>query len=494
MHTQNKEQLNEKRGKMMLKVGKNKKAHAVSAILKLEDMTYQPENEGLNEIHKRLVAGRNDFRELAVNTLDSVIQMSVIDATVKANIEKIGTVNTSIEEEVGNVSEAANSTSRIASEMSKAHENLTQTIIDVSEEATQVVMEIDDCEQKLNHVTELSKSAIEASGEVKSEIDNLLDLVGHMNEVIGGINSISNQTNLLALNASIEAARAGEVGKGFAVVAEEIRKLADETKGLTAHMESFLQNIVDASKKSSASVEITVERMHNINASIEDVYKITGNNREGMGTITDSISSLAAVSEEISSSMNELDNQMSFVDQMCSALESNVHTLEVSSDAIEAVIEPALKAEKHLDNSMTIISKMGLDKFYMLENQTVIHYLERAADEHIKWLDNFKKIVDTGKISIIQTDHRRCTLGHMHYSIQPVHPEVKKLWGELESDHKKLHEFGKELIAYAKEGNHTDGHTLLNKAIACNDELQKKEHQLVELIHRLTEQGISIFE
>lgn len=473
---------------------KNKKMQAITAISKLENMNYEPENKELNEIHERLLSGRDDFRGLAVNTLDSIIQMSVIDATVKANVEKIESVNGAIEEEVGNVSEAANSTSCIASEMSKAHENLTQTIIEVSEEATQVVMEIDDCEHKLNHITELSKSAIEASGEVKNEIDNLLDLVGHMNEVIDGINSISNQTNLLALNASIEAARAGDVGKGFAVVAEEIRKLADQTKGLTAHMGSFLQSIVDASKKSSASVEVTVNQMYDINDNIQDVYKITGDNRESMGTITDSISSLAAVSEEISSSMNELDNQMTFVDQMCSELNNNVKTLKISSEAIEAVIEPALKVERHLDGSMSTISKMGHDRFYMLENQTVIDYLERAAAEHIKWLDNFKRIIDTGKINIIQTDYKRCTLGHMHYSIQPVHPEVKKLWEELENNHKKLHGFGAELVEYAKAGRAADGHTLLEKATSCNQELQKEEHKLVELINSLTAQGISIFE
>lgn len=474
--------------------GKNKKNNVISAISNLNDMEYIPENGELNDIHKRLVNGRKEFQNLATNTLDSVIQMSVIDVTIKANIEKIESVNTAIEEEVDNVSEAANSTSCIASEMSKAHENLTQTIIEVSEEATQVVMEIDDCEQKLNHVTDLSQAAIRSSGEVKSEISNLLDLVGHMNEVIDGINSISNQTNLLALNASIEAARAGDVGKGFAVVAEEIRKLADETKELTAHMGEFLQNIVDASKKSSTCVEETVGQMNNINESIKDVYKITGDNRNSMGTITDSISSLAAVSEEISSSMNELDSQMSFVDDMCSQLRENVKTLEVSSQAIEEVIEPALKVESHLDDSMAIISQMGLDAFYMLDNQVVINYLERAAKEHMEWIEKFKKIAETGKITVMQTDYRRCTLGHMHYSIQPVNPEVAALWSKLEDNHKKLHEYGAELVTYAKAGQHEKGLDLIAKVEACNAELQKEEKQLVDLIHKLSAEGVSLFE
>lgn len=473
---------------------KNKNDNLIQAIANLTDMKYEPANEPYNNVHQRLVNGRKNFQDVATNTLNSVIQMSVIDVTVKANIEKIEAVNKAIEEEVDGINEAANSTSVIASEMSKAHENLTTTIIDVSEEATQVVMEIDDCEQKLNHITELSSSAIKTSAEVKSEIDNLQELVTHMNEVIDGINSISSQTNLLALNASIEAARAGEAGKGFAVVAEEIRKLADETKSLTANMGEFLQNIADTSKKSSVCVDEAVEEMNSINTNIQDVYKITADNRSSMGAITDSISSLAAVSEEISSSMNELDDQMSNVDEMCQQLRENVRTLEVSSDAIEAIVEPALKVEEHLDDSMSIVSEMEHDVFYKIDEQVIIAYLERSAGEHIKWVENFKKIVETGKINIIQTNHRRCTLGHMHYSIKPIHPEVKRLWEELENNHKTLHEYGAQLVDLAQKGQAiSEGPALVPKVEKCLADLEAEEKRLVELIQSLAAQGVRIF-
>ena len=75
-----------------------------------------------------------------------------------------------------------------------------------------------------------------------------------------------------------------------------------------------------------------------------------------MDTITDSISSLAAVSEEISSSMNELDNQMENVDEKCNLLIVNISILEVSSQAINDIVEQAIKAEEHLDQSMLVIS------------------------------------------------------------------------------------------------------------------------------------------
>ena len=117
-----------------------------------------------------------------------------------------------------------------------------------------------------------------------------------MNEVIEGINAISEQTNLLALNASIEAARAGEAGKGFAVVAEEIRQLAEGTKQLTGNMGEFVEGIRDASEKSSKSVDVAITSLDNIDQKINAVWNINDENKKNVGTISESIGSLAGIS------------------------------------------------------------------------------------------------------------------------------------------------------------------------------------------------------
>ena len=138
------------------------------------------------------------------------------------------------------IHDAAAETSSIAEEVRNAHEGLTNTIVDVSEKTTDIYKKIENGQEELTAIRDLSKDAISESTEMKKNMDALMDVINHMNEVIEGINAISEQTNLLALNASIEAARAGEAGKGFAVVAEEIRQLAEGTKQLTGNMGEFV--------------------------------------------------------------------------------------------------------------------------------------------------------------------------------------------------------------------------------------------------------------
>lgn len=96
----------------------------------------------------------------------------------------------------------------------------------------------------------------ENSGQVVSIISSLGMRIKSISAFAGEITNIAEQTNLLALNASIESARAGEAGRGFAVVSEEIKKLAEQSKNLSADIGIVINELL---KESDLSVESMTE-------------------------------------------------------------------------------------------------------------------------------------------------------------------------------------------------------------------------------------------
>lgn len=477
-----------------MKIRKKASEATIESISRLIPMNYDTRNGALNGIHKRLVKGRREFERVTTKIMDAVIRMSAMDLTLETNAAAIEQVNTSIVAAVETINETAESTAKITSEVSKAHENLTATIIEVSSESSNIMGDIHSCENELTSISELSATAISTAQGMKVDLYGLIDVIDNMTKVVSAINSISSQTNLLALNASIEAARAGEAGKGFSVVAEEIRTLAEETKSLTKSMGTFVDAIQDASHKSSESVDTTVAELEHINDNIQNVWKITGNNRKSMDHINESVSSLAAVSEEISSSMNELDNQMQHVSGECQLLHSNTELLQISNRSMLELVEPAKMIEKHLEESTKIMGSMVQDAFYMLDNQVLLNCLNSAIDAHLNWLNTLQEMAQSGTLKVLQTDCTKCGLGHFYYAFKPVNPQIVDIWKGLEEKHKIFHSYGTEMINAIQSERSTDLLQIYEKAEICSKDLISDFQMMIQIIETLSKDNIRIFE
>ena len=350
-------------------------------------------------------------------------------------------------------------------------EELTNTIISVSEEMSEVYKKIEVGQDELTAIKELSKQTIQISQEMQRDMNELFEVINQMNEVIAGIDAISMQTNLLALNASIEAARAGEAGKGFAIVADEIRGLAEQTQKLTGDMGSFVEGIKDASQKSTRSATSTIEALGDMTERIENVWEINNENQSHVSKVDESISSLAAVSEEISSSMAEMENQ----------LKNNTVVMRDVSKQLKKAVEPVEEIEHTLDEAVKQMGDMTEDAFYHLENQEFAKYLSNAINAHRSWLANLKKMVDNRSIVPLQLNSAKCGFGHFYYAMNPSIPGVKPIWDELGPKHQKFHQFGGAVMDALKNDDYVKAESIYREAENYSKELIKDMESIIQL-------------
>lgn len=94
-----------------------------------------------------------------------------------------------------------------------------------------------------NEVHDAFQQIVKGMGNLKEDANTMEDSVKEIGTIATYVIDIATRSNILGLNANIEAARAGEHGRGFAVVANEIRKMAETSKGAAEDITSQLMQI-----------------------------------------------------------------------------------------------------------------------------------------------------------------------------------------------------------------------------------------------------------
>ncbi len=442
--------------------GKNNQL--ISAVAELKDVDYS-KNPKLENIYKRLLKGRKQFENVMSKDLQAIMQISSLDLTLNHVTNEMHEISENVAEETEIIRTSADECSNVAQQVNGQHEELTNTIIHAAEDTDEVYKKIEAGQSELSIIKELSIKTIDESKDMQKDMDVLLNIISHMNEVIAGINSISSQTNLLALNASIEAARAGDAGRGFAVVADEIRQLAEETQKLTANMGQFVERIKDASQKSAKSVTTTIESLDTVTKKIGEVWIINNENQQNVSKINDSISSLASVSEEISSSMIEMEAQTVNIKEQCHNLEGNTQALRSSSEKLKAATKPVVTIEQVLSEATKQLGDMTDDAFFRMEYTEFVDYMDTAIQAHKAWLQNLTEMVKNKEIWPIQLNSKKCGFGHFYYSMTPKTPEINKIWKTVADKHQKLHDYGNHVLKSLMDENYTEAQKYCNEAI-----------------------------
>ncbi|WP_396021840.1 methyl-accepting chemotaxis protein [Bacillus cereus group sp. BfR-BA-01492] len=265
-----------------------------------------------------------------------------------------------MEDVTGGASTLANGVEEVSTQLGNMNDSVEQmiesveAIKEVTNKAEQASKQGLDTMHHLVHARGQSSSIVGGTEEASCKLERRVQSIQNVVEII---KEISDQTNLLALNASIEAARAGEQGKGFAVVAEEVRKLAEQSKGATEEIAmmirdvqlevarvvevvSKLKDIADIQNKVTEEAEtefrIIMSVVDTIITSVEKIVKEVKNIGDEQEEITEVMQTIAGTSQESAAVSEEVN----------ASTESQVAHLEKVSDTMRMLGEEMKGLEK----------------------------------------------------------------------------------------------------------------------------------------------------
>ena len=456
----------------------------VAAAYKLQESNYEKGTPEVQQLYQCLKDAHTSVEDIFKKNLSSLVYTNGLDIQVNSHMSKLTGMSAHVNDATEIILDVAKNTAEVAEIVKEQQENLTVTISEIANDSDSVYAKIEEGQKELTSIKNLSDDTMDMSRQTETDMNALLDVVNHMNEVIAGINSISSQTNLLALNASIEAARAGEAGKGFAVVAEEIRKLAEETQKMTATMANFLENIREASEKSTKSATDTV---NSLNMMSEKITKISNINEENMGNmkqITSNMTSFAAASEEINSSMIELGDQTVEVSNQCEQLLGTTEQMSGLTDKVIAAIQPFYNLQSELDQSINMVHTLDKYPAFRREERTICLYISWINVVHQNWVTDLGNMINARECAPIELDPKKSTFGRVHPVFEPYEEKAKPIWKKLGDNHKKSHELGKKAYDALSRGNYEEAKNIHGEMKKIAQQMDKDIQTVLDI--RLT--------
>ena len=452
------------------------------------------QNSEAAQIQQRLNAGRAEFNQLVQGVFTSVMKISALDLSLHDCMDRIAGISGSVHAVADKVVDASRQTERNMSEVVSVHEGFTKNAVQISEASAEINQQMSASTAELHIIAEKSESTIRSSNEVKQDMEQLMSILNNMNKVIRGINSISEQTNILALNASIEAARAGEAGKGFAVVAQQIRELADETRQLTVDMDGLVSRISDASQKSCNSLDRTVAELNEMQVNLSKALEINQSNEKNISDIVENVATIAASGEEIFSTVSNVQNQMSELNNECVQLEEQVEAMSRVSNDLQASVSPVKEVEKELDGAAKRMGNMVNDVFYMLDNQIFLNAVQNAVGAHQKWLSTLKGMVEERSCKPLQLDDTKCAFGHFYHAMHPINRAVAEIWGGLGEKHRRFHGYGHSVISAIEQGDYESARREVEEAEKLSAALIDDFNRIIEVTKKLDAGRKAVFQ
>ena len=308
---------------------------------------------------------------------------SLDDNTLKAAsiISETGEINRTISRRLKTqLSEIEKVTANIASKMEsssdkipKAVESQTAVVEETNrtvngmnihiEKILRSIILTDNISRELSNIAFSSKEIVKQS---RDSIGKISENTNFISEVLENIREIVEESNFLSVNASIESSYAGDAGQGFSILASEIRQLAN---------------------KSKERLDLSQERLKQMNFNINDSIRLTDDVGNHLLTIIEQSRNSADMIEKISKLMYEHKVESN-------AILEGTGTLLKDTMSIKAMTDEDYKESEKLRQTMIVLKKSFEDMSRLILSHEESENNIRSAVDHIQEVlaENLKTI------------------------------------------------------------------------------------------------------
>ncbi len=196
---------------------------------------------------------RSEKDILGISLNDMLIQMRSMIGEIQDEVNSLTSTSQEILSSLAQLSTGATETASAVTETTTTIEELKQTAHVSADKAKDVLAYAEETLQTVTSSGSSVAATIDDMNQIRDRMQVISDSILKLSEkglAIAGfmdaVSEIAEQSNLLAVNAALEAAKAGEQGRSFSIVAQQIRILAEQSKGATIQVRSLLSEIQNA--------------------------------------------------------------------------------------------------------------------------------------------------------------------------------------------------------------------------------------------------------
>ncbi len=208
-------------------------------------------------------------------------------------------------------------------------------------------------DERLTKMADEVVRVADLSVKMVQELDGVQKRTQAIDGFLQDVEKLADQTSLLALNADIEAARVGEHGRGFSVVANEIRRLSNRSHEFSDRIRHHLKEVRVGLNKtygdmrllSAADVEHALQLKDEV---LQLTRSLESKNRE----VADTVSSINAISKEISQDVQNVVISLQFHDITSQQLNSMFSPMDELRRILFHLMQETLKLDKNLLNRL----------------------------------------------------------------------------------------------------------------------------------------------